>query len=275
MTIKHTVHHLSNGQTIPALGFGTWELRGETATQSVVDALECGYRLIDTARIYGNEKEVGEGIRASGLPREEIFVTTKLWNEDQGYDSTRRAFETSLKTLGFDYLDLYLIHWPATSRRNLSWRALVDLYKEGLIRSIGVSNYTVRHLTELSKDSEQLPIVNQVEFHPFIYNQQKDLLNYCYDNKILVEAYSPLSRGTKSQNATVSKIAQKYKVKPTQILLRWCIQHGTVPLPRSSNKDHIRENFDVFSFELDPEDMSALNSISNGERVTWDPESMQ
>jgi len=275
MTITDNVHDLSNGQKIPALGFGTWEIQGEAATRSVINAIECGYRLIDTAKIYGNEKEVGEGIRASGLPREEIFVTTKLWNEDQGYDSTRLAFETSLKELGLEYIDLYLIHWPATSRRNLSWRAMVDLYKEGLVRSIGVSNYTVRHLNELSKNTEQIPMVNQVEFHPFLYEQQKDLLNYCYDNKILVEAYSPLSRGTKLQDEVVDKIAQKYNVKPTQVLLRWCIQHGTVPLPRSSNINHIRDNFDVFSFELGPEDMATLNGISDGVRVTWDPEGMK
>ena len=265
---------LSNDEKIPAIGFGTWEVNPEDAAQSVVDAVASGYRLIDTAKIYNNEKEVGEGIRASSVAREELFVTTKLWNEDQGYDSTRAAFDASLAALGLDYLDLYLIHWPATSRRNLSWRAMVDLYNEGLVKSIGVSNFTVRHLEELRKDSDVVPHVNQVEFHPFIYEQQKELLNYCYDHKILIEAYSPLSRGSKQKNKVVATIAETHGKSSSQILLRWCVQHGTVPLPRSTNKDHIEENINIFDFELTPEDMSALNDISDGERVTWDPEEM-
>ncbi len=265
---------LANNIKIPAIGFGTWEIEPDTATESVVQALKAGYRLVDTAKVYGNEKQVGEGIRASGLNREDIFVTTKLWNEDQGYDSTRHAFDTSLQQLGIDYLDLYLIHWPATSRRTLSWRAMVDMYKEGRIRSIGVSNYTIRHIEELKKESDVLPMVNQVEFHPFLYDQQKELLNYCYDHKIIVEAYSPLSRGVNMKHDVVMALAKKYQVSAAQVLLRWCIQHGTVPLPRSTSPDHIKENLDVFSFELGAEDMNLLNNISDGSRVTWDPEEM-
>jgi diketogulonate reductase-like aldo/keto reductase len=265
---------LSNGVKIPAIGFGTWEVNPEMAAQSVVDAIESGYRLIDTAKIYTNEKEVGEGIRAAGIPREELFITTKLWNDDQGYDSTRRAFDASLEALGLDYLDLYLIHWPATKRRNLSWRAMVDMYNEGLVKSIGVSNFTIRHLEELREDSEDTPLVNQVEFHPYIYEQQKALLNYCYDHKITIEAYSPLARGTRKNDKVVSGIAKSYDKTTAQVLLRWCIQHGTIPLPRSTQKAHIEENFNVFDFELSPEDMLALNVISDGKRVTWDPEEM-
>jgi diketogulonate reductase-like aldo/keto reductase len=267
-------YDLSNDEKIPAIGFGTWEVEPEKAAQSVVDAIDSGYRLIDTAKIYNNEKEVGEGIRASHVPREELFVTTKLWNDDQGYDSTRRAFDTSLEALGLDYLDLYLIHWPATSRRTLSWRAMVDMYEEGLVKNIGVSNFTIRHLEELREDCDMVPLINQVEFHPFIYDQQKELLNYCYDHKILMEAYSPLSRGAKHSHEVVTKIAEDHKRTPAQILLRWCIQHGTVPLPRSTDKAHIAENIQIFDFELTPEDMFALNDISDGERVTWDPEEM-
>lgn len=265
---------LANDVKIPAIGFGTWEVEPENAAQSVVDAIEKGYRLIDTAKIYNNEREVGEGIRASGVDREELFVTTKLWNEDQGYDSTRRAFDASLEAMGLDYLDLYLIHWPATSRRNLSWRAMIDMYNEGLVKAIGVSNFTIRHLEELAKDSETVPMVNQVEFHPFIYEQQKELLNYCYDHKILVEAYSPLSRGAKKDNKVVAEIAKAHDKSSAQVLLRWCIQHGTVPLPRSTQKAHIEENFEVFDFELTPQEMAQLNEMSDGERVTWDPEEM-
>jgi diketogulonate reductase-like aldo/keto reductase len=267
-------YDLANDVKIPVIGFGTWEINPDDTTQSVVDAIESGYRLLDTAKIYNNEREVGEGIRASAVPREELFVTTKLWNEDQGYDSTRRAFETSLETLGLDYLDLYLIHWPATKRRNLSWRAMADLYNEGLVKAIGVSNFTVRHLEEIRKDSELVPLVNQVEFHPYIYEQQKELLNYCYDHKILIEAYSPLSRATKQSSKVIAAIAEAYDKTSAQVLLRWCMQHGTVPLPRSINLDHIKENLEIFDFELSPQDMLKLNDMSDGERVTWDPEEM-
>lgn len=268
------MYNLANDVQIPAIGFGTWEVNPDDAAQSVVWAIESGYRLIDTAKIYTNETQVGEGIRASNVPREELFVTTKLWNEDQGYDSTRRAFDASLETLGLDYLDLYLIHWPATSRRHLSWRAMIDMYNEGLVKAIGVSNFTVRHLEELQEESDVVPFINQVEFHPFIYEQQKELLNYCYDHNILIEAYSPLSRAAKQDSPVVAQIAKAHDKTVPQILLRWCLQHGTVPLPRSINETHIKENIDVFDFELTAEDMSALNGLSDGERVTWDPEEM-
>ena len=269
------MNNLSNGQKIPALGFGTWEIPSHDAQAIVSQALDSGYRLIDTAKIYDNEAEVGAAIAASGLPREDIFLTTKLWNDDQGYDSTRKAFDESIKKLSVDYLDLYLIHWPATSRRKESWRAMNDMYKEGLIKAIGVSNFSVRHLEELIASNIAVPMVNQVEFHPFIYEQQRELLNYCYDQNILVEAYSPLSRAAKQSHPVVQDIASHASRTPAQILLRWCIQHGTLPLPRSSNAAHIRENFNIFDFELSPDDMHKLNGLSDGERVTWDPEEMK
>jgi diketogulonate reductase-like aldo/keto reductase len=261
--------------TIPAIGFGTWKIPPAETAASVAQALKTGYRLIDTAKIYGNEEEVGQAIRESAVARKDIFVTTKLWNEDQGYETTRQALETSLQKLGLDYLDLYLIHWPATSRRHDSWRAMVDACNEGLVKAIGVSNFTIRHLDELQRESDTLPMVNQIEFHPFLYDQQKHLLNYCYDHHIQVEAYSPLSRGVKKDNPVVTQVAEAHGVSTAQVLLRWCLQHGTVVLPRSANPEHIAENFDVFSFELSPEEMLALNSLSDGSRVTWDPEEMQ
>jgi diketogulonate reductase-like aldo/keto reductase len=266
---------LSNVQTtIPAIGFGTWEIKPDETKQSVLTALEAGYRLIDTAKIYGNEKEVGEAIRDSGLQRSELFITTKLWNEDQGYDSTMRAFEASLDKLGLDYLDLYLIHWPATSRRGESWQALQDLYDQGQVRAIGVSNFTVRHLEELKSDSRMVPMVNQIEFHPYIYEDQREVLEYCRQHDIIVEAYSPLARGARQPSTIIKVIANELNKTPAQILLRWCIQQGTVPLPRSRSAEHTRENFEVFNFELNDVQMKNLNSLSDGQRVTWDPEEM-
>lgn len=265
---------LSNGQKIPAIGFGTWEVKPSDTVIAVKQAIEAGYRLVDTAKIYGNEKEVGEAVRSAEVPRDALFVTTKVWNEDQGYDTTREAFETSMEKLGLDYLDLYLIHWPATARRADSWRAMRDMNDEGLIKAIGVSNFTVRHLEELKADSMPVPHVNQVEFHPFIYEQQKELLEYCKQQNILIEAYSPLSRGVKTDNEVIKRVVENTGKTASQVILRWCVQHGTAPLPRSTNPEHIKENLDIFDFELSDEDMSALNDLSDGKRVTWDPEDM-
>jgi diketogulonate reductase-like aldo/keto reductase len=245
------------------------------ARRNVSIALEAGYRLIDTAKIYDNETGVGEAIRESRVDRQELFVATKLWNDDQGYDSTMKACQASLDMLGLDYLDLYLIHWPATSRRNDSWRALIELQKQRKVKAIGVSNYTVRHLEELMNNSGVIPTVNQVEFHPFIYQQQKKLLTFCGFHNILIEAYSPLSRLTKNVHPVIQKIATQIGKSPNQVVLRWCIQHGTVPLPRSQDQLHIKANFDIFDFELSDDVMAALDGISDGVRVTWDPEGMR
>jgi len=266
---------LNTGRKLPIVGFGTWEIADDDAKAAVLSALEAGYRLIDTARIYGNERGVGEAIRESGVKREELFVTTKLWNDDQGYDRARRACQQSLERLGLDYLDLYLIHWPATSRRHESWRAFEALQAEGLIKAAGVSNYTVEHLEDLAERSALVPAVNQVEFHPFIYEQQADLLDYCEEQDILVEAYSPLSRISRPPRpAAIRRIADHYHKTPQQVVLQWCLQHGTLPLPRSANPEHIRSNLQVGDFELDEDAMEAMNSVSDGQRVTWDPAGM-
>jgi diketogulonate reductase-like aldo/keto reductase len=266
---------LNTGNEIPVIGFGTWEIKSdELAKQMVLVALEAGYRLIDTARIYGNERGVGEAIRESGIPREEIFVTTKLWNDDQGYDHTLRACQESLQRLGLDYLDLYLIHWPATGKRHESWRAFEKLYADGTIKAAGVSNYTVEHLQELQSQSDLKPAVDQVEFHPFIYEQQKAVLDYCQSQDILLEAYSPINRLSSVSSQPVHVIAERLGKTPQQVVLRWCVQHHTVPLPRSTSPDHTRSNFQIFDFELTEEDMRTLNSLSDGERVTWDPAGM-
>jgi diketogulonate reductase-like aldo/keto reductase len=266
---------LSTGQEVPVIGFGTWEIGlDDAAKAAVLEALEAGYRVIDTARIYGNERGVGAAIRESGLKREEIFVTTKLWNDDQGYDRAMRACQQSLEKLGVDYLDLYLIHWPATHKRHDSWKAFEKLYEEGTIKAAGVSNYTVEHLEDLAARSELTPALNQVEFHPYIYEQQQAVLEYCRQHDILIEAYSPLSRASRSPCPAITEIAERLGKTPQQVVLRWCIQHGTLPLPRSENSDHIRSNFEIDDFELSGEDMTALGSISDGQRVTWDPAGM-
>jgi diketogulonate reductase-like aldo/keto reductase len=266
---------LNNGATIPPIGFGTWEIKpDEAAKAAVAAALKAGYRLIDTAKIYGNEQGVGEAIRESGIDRSELFITTKLWNDDQGYDRTKQACRDSLEKLGLDYLDLYLIHWPATSRRHDSWQALEELHAEGVIKAAGVSNYTVEHLEQLRERSELVPAVNQVEFHPFIYEQQRPVLDYCKQYKIQIEAYSPISRLGSTSPPVISEIAERVGRSPQQVVLRWCLQQGTLPLPRSTNSEHIKSNLEIFDFILTPEDMTALNDLSDGERVTWDPAGM-
>lgn len=267
--------NLSNGLYLPAIGFGTWELSGNLAQKAVTAALSAGYRLIDTARIYGNEQAVGAALRASGVARSDVCITTKLWNDDQGYDAALAACDASLTRLGLSYVDLYLIHWPATSRRAESWRALGELQRRGRARAVGVSNYTVRHLEELMGHGIMTPAVNQVEFHPFIYEQQRELLAFCARHHIVVEAYSPLSRASHEQNPTIRAVAAQTGRSPQQVVLRWCIQHGTVPLPRSHLPAHMRANLDVFGFTLDDRAMQALDSLSDGERVTWDPATMR
>jgi diketogulonate reductase-like aldo/keto reductase len=263
---------LNTGINMPAIGFGTWQIDNQSeAKDAVKTALDIGYRLIDTAKVYGNEEGVGKGIKESGLDRSEIFVTTKLWNGDQGYASALKAFDESLKRLGLEYLDLYLIHWPATDKRAESWKALQKIYDGGLAKNIGVSNYTVRHLEELLESSKVVPSVNQIEFHPFIYDEQKEVLDFCKQKGIIVEAYSPLARAKDLSNTTLHAVAVRHGKTIAQVMLRWAIQHGTVPIPKSTNSGRIKENFNVFDFELAEEEMSTINRLSSGNRVTWDP----
>jgi len=264
---------LHDGNTMPVLGLGMWQAgSGKQTRNAVATALEIGYRLFDTAKLYGNERDLGTAIRESGIPRKEIFVTTKLWNNDQGYESALQAFEKSRRELGLDYVDLYLIHWPVPGLREESWKALLKIRDEGLARSIGVSNFTIRHLEELLRGTPAPPAVNQVEFHPFLY--QKDLLEFCVRQKIQLEAYSPLTRGHRLNHSVISQIASRHGRTPAQVLIRWSLQHGLVVIPKSISPDRIRENAAVFDFELKAEDMKRLDSLDESSHVAWDPEDL-
>jgi diketogulonate reductase-like aldo/keto reductase len=254
---------------MPIFGLGTYQARQGEAQEAVLHALKIGYRLIDTASMYGNEEDVGEAIRRCGLPREEIFVTTKLWNSDHGYDKALAAFEESRNKLGLDYVNLYLIHWPVEGIRSETWKAMETLLKEGKCRAVGVSNYMVWHLEELLSYSSTIPAVNQVEFHPYLY--LKDLMDFCQSHGIQLESYSPLTKGVKLDEPSLADIASKYSRTPAQILIRWVLQHGIVVIPKSSRKEKIEENAAVFDFTISPTDMKTLDSFHQNLRTSWDP----
>jgi diketogulonate reductase-like aldo/keto reductase len=259
---------LNNGVEIPYLGLGVYQSPPGRITQRIVKyALKIGYRHIDTAMVYGNETDVSTALRESEIRRDEVFITTKLWNSNRvGYDSALQECERSLRRLGLTYVDLYLIHWPVQGNSSNSievWRAMVWLLREGKARAIGVSNYTVDYLKEILQDSDVVvvPAVNQVEFHPFLY--QKELLGFCEKNTIQLEAYSPLTRGKRLNHPTILAVAKKYSNKtPAQVLIRWSLQHGLVVIPKSIHEERIRENSQVFDFHLAPEDMRLLDSLN-------------
>jgi diketogulonate reductase-like aldo/keto reductase len=260
---------LNNGIHIPIIGLGTWLLNGKSAYDAVSWALELDYRLIDTATIYGNERKVGEAIYDSGISREEIFITTKVWKSDQGYNNTIEAFNNSLKKLGVDYIDLYLIHWPVPGKSLETWKAMERLYNEGKTRAIGVSNYNLHFLKELLENSNQIPTINQVEFSPFLY--QKELLEFCDSKGIKLEAYSPLTRGKKLKHPKVEEIAQKYNKSPAQILLRWGLQHKVIQIPKSGNENHLKDNINIFDFNLNESEIRELDNLNEDYRVVDDP----
>jgi diketogulonate reductase-like aldo/keto reductase len=261
---------LNNGVEMPIFGLGTYLAhRGKETREAVLHALEAGYRHIDTAQIYGNEKDVGEAIRKSGIPRQEVFITTKLWNADHGYGAALAACQQSLKRLGLSYIDLYLIHWPVEGLRNESWKALERLLEEGKCRAVGVSNYMIWHLEELLNNLSTVPAVNQVEFSPYLY--QKDLLEFCLSHGIQLESYSPLTKGEKLNDPKLVAIASKYSKSPAQILIRWVLQRRIVVIPKSSRKERIYENANVFDFVISQEDMKALDSFNENLRTSWDP----
>lgn len=263
---------MNNGRAIPALGLGVYQTPvGQTTQTITLDAFTVGYRHVDTARLYHNEADVGAAVRASGLPREELFVTTKLWETEQGYDSAIAACHEGLALMGLDYVDLYLIHWPKSSKRLDSWRALETLYEEGACRSIGVSNYAVHHLEELLGRARIAPAVNQIEMSPYAYGTRHDILDLCEVNAIVIEAYSPLTRGQKLRDPRLAAVASHYGKSTAQILIRWALEKGFVVLPKSSNPQRLRENADVFDFSISADDMATLDSLDEGLVTSTDP----
>lgn len=255
---------------MPWLGLGVYRLTGGgPCVRAVTHALSVGYRHVDTAALYGNEEDVGRAVRESGVPRSEVFVVTKLWNSDQGYASAIKACNASLAKLKLDYIDLYLLHWPEPGKRLDSWRALVELRKQGKCRSIGVSNFTIAHLEELLAASEVTPAVNQVEFSPFLY--QRSLLDFCRARAIQLEAYCPLTRGEKLKDPVAGGIARRHGKTPAQVLLRWALQHQVVVIPKSARTERISENAGIFDFTLDERDMAELDALDTGYRTCWDP----
>lgn len=264
---------LLDGNTIPQVGLGVYKVENEIAGPLVCDALQNGYRLIDTASMYLNEVGVGEGIANSGLPREEVIVATKFWMDDLGYSNTLRAFEKSLSLLGLQYLDLYLIHWPAPKRGLLyveSWQAMERLKNEGLVKSIGVSNFHTHHLEQILKVAEHVPVLNQVELHPLL--TQDALIEFDKSHSILTQAWSPLARGQILSNELIVDLAAKHGRVPSQIVLRWHIQRGIAVIPKSTSKARIIENMDVFDFELSDEEMSSISALNANYRTGVDPE---
>jgi diketogulonate reductase-like aldo/keto reductase len=262
---------LRNGRAIPQLGFGVYQIPpGERTHAAVAAALAAGYRHVDTAAVYRNEADVGAAIRASGLAPGSVWVTTKLANAEQGGATARRAFEASLERLGFDSVDLYLLHWPH-QRRLESWRVLEQLHAEGLARSIGVSNFLVGHLDELLAHAAVPPAVNQIELSPFLYRSREDTLRRCAEEGIAVEAYSPLTKGRRLRDSTLLTIAAEVGRTPAQVLIRWSLQKGFVVLPRSSNADRIAENAAVFDFTLDEAQMATLDALDERLTTGWDP----
>ncbi|WP_327112341.1 aldo/keto reductase [Nocardia sp. NBC_01730] len=263
---------LSDGNVIPQLGFGVFQVPAGGVVPAVTAALEAGYRSIDTAAIYGNEEGTGRAIRESGVPRDEVHVTTKLWNSEQGYDSALRACDASLDRLGLDYLDLYLIHWPvaAAGRFVDTFRAFQALKSQGRVKSIGVSNFTVENLQRVIAETGEFPAVNQIELHPRL--AQRELREFHAANAIATEAWSPLGQGTLLDDRTIVSVAAAVDRTPAQVIIRWHLQLGNIVIPKSVTPSRIAENFDVFGFELAPEQMDAINALDSGERIGPDPD---
>ena len=283
MTVKisslNDRYFLINGAKMPTIGFGTWQTPdGDVAKNSVIDAINSGYRLIDTAAAYGNEESVGKGIKESGINRYDLFVTTKLWNDKHGYQETIQAIDESLEKLGLDYLDLYLIHWPNPKAvrdhwaelNAESWRAMEDQYKAGKLRAIGVSNFRREHMDELLKTASVRPAVNQIYLNPS--DMQEEVVSYNNELDILSEAYSPLGTGGLIGNKTVGEVAEHYGKTPAQVLLRWSLQHQFAPLPKSVHTDRIKENVDIFDFVIDEEDMKNLDGLHGAADLATDPD---
>ena len=264
---------LNNGVEMPWLGLGVFRAsNGGEVENAIKTALENGYRSVDTAAVYGNERGVGTAIKESGIPRDELFITSKVWNSDQGYQSTLEAFEKSIQKLQTDYLDLYLIHWPKGKRSVETWKAMEELHEKGRIRAIGVSNFLVHHLEDFLPECKVIPAVNQVEFHPELV--QQELLDYCVSKKIQPEAWSPIMKGKVNELPVLQALAAKYQKSPVQIVLRWDIQKGVVTIPKSVTPERIVSNADIFDFEISKEDMVKIDRIDKNKRIGPHPDNI-
>ncbi|KMJ58038.1 glyoxal reductase [Bacillus sp. LL01] len=262
---------LHNGLEMPWFGLGVFKVEeGQEVEASVKMAIHAGYKSIDTAAIYKNEEGVGKAIRESDVPREELFITTKVWNADQGYESTLKAFDESMEKLGLEYLDLYLVHWPVKGKYVDTWKALEKLYKDGKVRAIGVSNFHIHHLQDILDVAEVKPMVNQVEYHPKL--SQVELLNFCKENGIQLEAWSPLMQGQLLDNEVLKEVATSHNKSVAQVILRWDLQNGVVTIPKSVKEHRIKENADIFDFELSEEDMQKIHALNEDKRVGPDPD---
>lgn len=261
---------LNSGTTIPPVALGLWRIKKEQeCVEAVKAALEAGYRHFDTAQIYGNEQFLGRALQEAGVKREDVFITTKIWNENMYWDDVMESFDESLEKLQMPYVDLLLLHFPVTELRRPAWRQLELLHKNGQAKAIGVSNYMIDHLKELLSECDVEPAVNQIELHVFL--QQPELVEFCQQQGIVVEAYSPLAHGEGMDDPVLQELAKKHNKSTAQIMLRWCIEVGTVPLPKSTHADRISENFAVFDFTLDDDDMTKLKTLDRNYRTCWDP----
>ena len=265
---KKTLH---NGIEIPYVGLGVYQMKDPSETvQAVKSAIETGYLSVDTAAVYGNEESVGQGVKESGADRKDLFITSKVWNSDQGYDTTLKAFETSLKKLDMDYMDLYLIHWPVEGKYKDTWKALERLYSEGLVKSIGVSNFHQHHLEDLMNGSNEKPVINQIECHPRL--SQEKLKAFCQEENIAVEAWSPIAQGRVLDEPALKQIAEKHGKSSAQVILRWHLQNDVVIIPKSVHANRIKENADLFNFELSSDEMNKINDLNQNERFGPDPD---
>lgn len=260
---------LNNGVVMPYFGLGTWQLAGDEASKAVCSAIDCGYRLIDTAAFYNNEEAIGRALKECNVTRKEIFITTKVWNDDQGYDQTLRAYDKSCHLLGVDYADLYLIHWPVKGRFTDTWRALEKIYKEGRVRAIGISNFLQVHLDKLLDKAEIIPAINQIEFHPHLI--QSELLKTSQNLGIKVQAWSPIMQGRVFNIPLLKEVGKKYDKNSAQVVIRWDLQHGVLTIPKSASKEHIKTNAEIFDFQLTEEEMSQIDLLDCNLRYGYDP----
>lgn len=262
---------LANGVKMPYFGLGVFLSKDGTEVINAVKwAIESGYRHVDTASLYNNEKGVGEGIRQSGIKREDIFVTSKVWNSDQGYETTLRAFDESLEKLKLDYLDLYLVHWPVKGKYKETWKAMEKIYSEGRVKAIGISNFMQHHIKDLMQTANVIPMINQMEFHPYLV--QQELMNFCVSNHIQYQAWSPLMQGKVFEVVELVSLAIKYNKTVVQLVLRWNLQKGVVTIPKSVKKERIIQNAQIFDFEISDEDMKTIDSLDRNERIGADPD---